>query len=378
MVVADALGANFEFLPVRDWSPNQKRPTDPKAPYFEYPSKEKRGGVFYNPFNTFKLKVGQWTDDASMGFCMADSLLSKGEYDGSNMRVWFWNWWANGMNNAFRHDEERRAMQIIYGTLSVGLGGNISKSLNEVSVFTRQQKPAPPRCTLQNEDAGNGSIMRLAPIPIRYHTDIELAMERAYESSFTTHPGPLAAEACSFLAYLIVRCIHRKGKEETLGAGAFLEVVVGEYLKRIDQSEDRAKRVMRKLLKSEEKDKSNERCWNWRAKELGVEITLKNRGNRYNGYPVSPEYFGSYSMDGLALALHAFYHTKTFEEAIVYVVNMCGDADSTGSVVGQIAGAFYGEGGIGEAWVEGVRRWEKREAEMRAILLFVDGFRKKE
>ena len=60
----------------------------------------------------------------------------------------------------------------------MGLGGNISKSLGEVSTFTRQQKPIPPRCTLQNEDAGNGSIMRLTPIPIRYHNDIELAMER--------------------------------------------------------------------------------------------------------------------------------------------------------------------------------------------------------
>ena len=119
-----------------------------------------------------------------------------------------------------------------------------------------------------------------------------------------------------------MRCIHRNGKEEEMGAKKFLDVVVGEYLKRIDLEEDRAKRVMRKLLKAEEKDNSNERCWNWRNKELGVEKTLKNRGNRYNGYPVSPGYFGSYSMDGLALALHVFYHTTSFNEAIVYVVNM--------------------------------------------------------
>ena len=79
---------------------------------------------------------------------------------------------------------------------------------------------------------------------------------------------------------------------------------------------------------------------------------------------------------------------------------MCGDCDSTGSVVGQIAGAFYGsregegegegeetkelkegegrEEGLEKVWVEQVRSWDEREAEMRAILLFVEGCREEE
>ena len=67
---------------------------------------------------------------------------------------------------------------------------------------------------------------------------------------------------------------------------AFLELVVKEYVQRLDEADndERAKRIMRKLLTCKEKDSSNERCWNWREKDLGLERTLQNRGLVYNGY----------------------------------------------------------------------------------------------
>ena len=37
-------------------------------------------------------------------------------------------------------------------------------------------------------------------------------------------------------------------------------------------------------------------------------------GDEYNGHPVSAGYFGAYSMDALALALHCVYHTTGFDE----------------------------------------------------------------
>lgn len=49
----------------------------------------------------------------------------------------------------------------------------------------------------------------------------------------------------------------------------------------------------------------------------GIERTLRNRGHQYNGYPVSAGYFGAFSLDGLAIALHCVYHTSSFNEAIV-------------------------------------------------------------
>lgn len=69
---------------------------------------------------------GQWTDDASMGLCLADSLLTQNGYNGSNIRIWFWNWWNNGLNNAFRKDVVNRSALFSYSmSLSVGLGGTV-------------------------------------------------------------------------------------------------------------------------------------------------------------------------------------------------------------------------------------------------------------
>ncbi|CAE7425576.1 draG, partial [Symbiodinium microadriaticum] len=94
----------------------------------------------------------------------------------------------------------------------------------------------------------------------------------------------------------------------------------------------------------------------------------------YNGYPVSAEYFGSYSLDAVSIALHAVYHTRTFPEVIVKTVNFCGDADTTGAIAGQIAGAFYGVTAIDSTWMTQLRAWDPlREIELRCVCLYVAG-----
>ena len=57
-------------------------------------------------------------------------------------------------------------------------------------------------------------------------------------------------------------------------------------------------------------------------------------------------------MDSLAMALHIMYFTNSFKEAILKGVNLRGDADSVGSVIGQIAGAFYGLDSIPKEWIK--------------------------
>ena len=127
-----------------------------------------------------------------------------------------------------------------------------------------------------------------------------------------------------------------------------------------------------RLLQCAEPNDGLERCWNWQAPSLDIEGTLRRRGHQYNGYPVSAGYFGAYSVDGLALALHAVYHTTTFGDAIETCVNHCGDADSTAAIAGQVAGSYYG-------WAQGVERpfkdqlhgWDRGEIALRGALLFL-------
>lgn len=198
MAVCDSVGGQLEFLPVGQ-----------KGSHFNPKTLEAVG-----QYNKFHLKPGQWTDDTSMGLCIADSLLCRTGYDGSDMRIRFWNWWHKGYNNSFRLDQER--------TDSVGLGGNIWLSL---MVMTQASYILGPRYEGFGEDAGNGSLMRLAPVPIFFHADIDLAMRVSAESSYTTHPGPSAADACAFLGFGD-QCDHAPNLEE-----ANSETVLGRVLR---------------------------------------------------------------------------------------------------------------------------------------------------
>lgn len=65
-------------------------------------------------------------------------------------------------------------------------------------------------------------------------------------------------------------------------------------------------------------------------------------------YPVSFGYFGSYSVDGLGMALHCLYTTDDFNTGLTKAVNFRGDVDSTGSIFGQMAGAYYGYGAVNQ------------------------------
>eukprot|EP00732_Lithocolla_globosa_P002481 Lithocolla_globosa_v1_NODE_1643_length_2424_cov_8.280287.p1 type:complete len:387 gc:universal NODE_1643_length_2424_cov_8.280287:1164-2324(+) len=346
MALADALGAPLEFLPAVD-HPSTLHFLDSKT--WSYTGEK----------NAFQLKRGQWTDDASMGLCVADSLLFCRELQGSDLRSRFHSWWFHGYNNAFRNDPDRGA--------SVGLGGNIGESLYSI----RPGEVPTPIYGSNRLDSGNGSLMRLAAIPIFADTK-ENAIEMARYQSLTTHPGPMAAETCAFLSYFIFRAIHRPSDIQ-ITSQDFLVEIVSEYLLRLekeDQTPDLGTENLVRLLKSQEKHDSLERNWNWKDDSLDIQATLNRRGRNYNGYPVSAGYFGSYSMDALALAMHSFYHSNDFDQAVIGCINHLGDADSTGSITGQMAGAFYGYNSfLSNPNMQSLNKWDDGHIALRAIIL---------
>jgi len=343
MAVADSVGAVLEFLPVGQ-----------PGSYFCPKTLQ-----VFGELNKFELKPGQWTDDTSMGLCLADSLMVCNGYDGADIRIRFWNWWNRGYNNTFRYDTTRSD--------SIGLGGNTSLSLLLVS----HKGHATPRFEGLGEDAGNGSVMRLAPVPIYFHAaDEDLIMRVSAESSFTTHPGASAADACAYLGFVLARAINRP-TTKSMTAAQFLDSCAEAYLAR---PEVEAQLKIKKLLLSQEPEGSSERCWNWRDPQGPFLLeTIAARGKSYNGYPVAADYFGSYSMDGLAMALHSVYHTKSYMAAVARCVNFLGDADSTGAICGQIAGAFYGIGAIDDRLQEQLNQWDDGEIALRGALLYTLG-----
>jgi len=348
MAVGDALGHPFEFMPAQD---------SPKNSYFDLETMS-----FIKESNTFRLKRGQWTDDASMGLCMPDSLILKKRFDGGDMRVRFWCWWNRGYNNAFRKDPTRSS--------SCGLGGNISKSLDALSRLTKGGK-VPPAYKANTEDAGNGSLMRFAPVAIFCHSAPPVDVyDIARKSSYTTHPGIIAAEACSLLSHLIVRALQLPD-EAPINAKQFLDDATEEYYEEsgLSKKSGWGYDQMRWLVTSQPVN-DTELCWNWKAKTMKIRDTLKARGGTYNGYPVDSGYFGSYSLDGLALALWSVYNTTSFDDAVTRSVNLRGDADSHGSITGQLAGALYGYKSINPQFLTWMNQWDDHEIATRGLLLY--------
>jgi len=318
MAIADAMGHRYEFKPVvYDTITLTDMGTG-------------EGGVF-------KLLPGQWTDDTSMGLCIADSLLvKKGNFDAHDLMHRFLCWWYGGYNNAFRFNgpEARKT--------SVGLGGTISQSFKNYI-----DSPTDKTESGNSNSSGIGSIMRNAAVPICYHNDMEMAMKVSELQSYLTHQGIEAAECCRLLTFIIIKILNRKNEN------------LKEILNNLNDFETNVESV--KCLSQSLKENNDEnRDWNWKNENFRYS-PLRSRQN--------PGYIGSYAMDGMAMALHVVYYTNNFKEAIIKVVNLRGDADSVGAVVGQIAGAYYGVENIPTEWIKIVSKWDDFEIPLRGYLL---------
>ena len=122
-----------------------------------------------------------------MGFSMADSmLLTDYNFVPQHIRYMFALWLDHGLNNGGRR-------------YSIGLGGNISISMYE---FAKEQRDY----TVEGErfNNGNGSLMRLAPIPIAYSDNLEKGMKYSGLQSLTTHNGLEASECSRLMANIII------------------------------------------------------------------------------------------------------------------------------------------------------------------------------
>jgi ADP-ribosyl-[dinitrogen reductase] hydrolase len=158
------------------------------------------------------------------------------------------------------------------------------------------------------ETAGNGSIMRLAPVPIFAQRSLEETIRLSRESSRTTHGAPECLDCCQVLGALIYHLLKGLSKEEAL---------------------DR--------IRSEEVDSS-------RVRQI-IEGSYRDK--------VEGEVCGSgYVIHTLEAAIWSFQRTSTFRDAILMAVNLGDDADTVGAVCGQIAGAYYGRDGIPREWIE--------------------------
>jgi ADP-ribosylglycohydrolase len=274
LAAGDALGTTIEF----------------SAPDSFLPLKDMVGG---GPFN---LKAGQWTDDTSMALCLAESLVECDGFDPHDQLRRYVRWWREGYLSS-----NGRCFDI---------GTTVRHSLQKY-----ERTAEPYGGPTDPYSAGNGSLMRLAPVPLRFAYEPRLAVERAAESSRTTHGAPAAVDACRYFAGLIVGALAGTSKEELL---APLYAPVPQL---------------------------------WHEQPLHSEIAVVASGSFMRRHP--PEIRGSgHVVRSLEAALWAFARSEDFETGALAAANLGDDADTTAAVFGQLAGAYYGEAGIPSRWRE--------------------------
>lgn len=252
------------------------------------------------------LAPGEWTDDTSMALALADSIADVG-WDLDDQAERYVSWWRSG-----KYSSNGRVFDIGI-TTSAALMRFVETGI------ARDCGPTDER------SSGNGSIMRLAPVPIAYHRcfpdQLELLIKRAVESSLPTHASPQCLSSCRYFALVLSGLIHGLEREEVLSAA-------WEPLRRMRATE-----------------------------ELHSDVAEVANGSFKTRQP--PEIVGSgYVVRSLEAALWAFHRGTDFREAVLAAVNLGDDADTTGAVCGQLAGAFWGEGGIPESWKNGLAEQE--------------------
>lgn len=265
LACGDAVGAPVEFLQ-RDRFP---------------PVRGMRGG------GKFQMRPGEWTDDTAMALCLAESLLTCDGFDPLDQMLRYRRWVDEGHLSTRAH--------------AFGIGKTVLRALMRFG-----QTGDPFAGSTQAHTAGNGSLMRLAPVVLWWFPHVETAVAHAARSSIVTHAALEAVDCCRLLAVVLCNALAGKPKAALLeNGGRFLHAPAVQAL----------------------------------------------AAGHYRRKPREDIFGSGYAVQSLEAALWCVHGTDTFEDAVLMAANLGDDADTTAAIAGQIAGALYGMGGIPKAWL---------------------------
>jgi ADP-ribosyl-[dinitrogen reductase] hydrolase len=286
LAVGDALGTTLEFK-VRDRHPLHTEMT---------------GG------GPFGLAPGHWTDDTAMALALADSLTACRGFDGRDLMDRFVGWWRKG-----QYSSTRTCFDIGITTREA-----LAKFERKGEVFAGSTNP---------RTAGNGSLMRLAPVAVFAVDNADAADQIARDQSRTTHGAPEAVDACAYLVQLLRSAIS--GEPDLLRPRSWHDEQTSDLCSLARTNDPNRLSFQLSIGKAVQAIALG----SWRRKARD-EI-------RSSGYVI----------DTLEAALWSVGTTSTFEDALILAVNLGQDADTVGAVTGQLAGAIYGAYAIPSRWL---------------------------
>jgi ADP-ribosyl-[dinitrogen reductase] hydrolase len=272
LAIGDALGAAVEFMP-----PGRFQPVT-----------EFRSGGPHG------LNAGEWTDDTSMALALADSLSTAG-WDLNDQADRYVQWWQSGKYSV------------------TGECFDIGIATRKALARFASEKDARTSGDRSDGASGNGSIMRLAPVPIRfghlYRDDLPTFARLAEESSLPTHASEQCLSACRYMATVLAALIDGEAREVVLSP-------TWESLQQLNHLQP-----LHPLIQ-----------------EVAAGSYRKKQPPAIQG--------SGWVVKSLEASLWAFHNADSFEQAVLRAVNLGDDADTTGAVCGQLAGTYWGESSI--------------------------------
>ena len=291
LAIGDAVGVPFEF------SSRDKMQANPST-----------GMIGHGTYNQPK---GTWSDDSSLTFCLAESLING--YDLKDISEKFIKWVDKAYWTA--HNE----------VFDIGFTTSIAISrLKDIIEEGNLDELKRQKYYGDERDNGNGSLMRI--IPLLFYIKgkpIKEQFEIVWEISALTHRHIRAAMSCMIYLKLAEKLLEGKNK---IDAYTEMRSEIIEFWNEIEFSEKERKHFNR-LIQSD-------------IRETKIDV-LKS---------------GGYVIEVLESSIWFFLNKDTYEETILSIINLGHDTDTSAAIVGGLAGIYYGQRGIPESWVVSIAR----------------------
>lgn len=256
----------------------------------------------------FNLPAGSFTDDSSMMLCLATSLAERKTLDCGDVMEKFLAWRSRGYMSSC----PKRGCFDIGHTTNMAL----SRYLHAKSAAARDGTAFDAtRCFGGTDefDAGNGGIMRLAPVPIFYWDDVELAIVMARRSSALTHACDECRDAAALMAIVLVKLLQGYTKEEALDTDVVESYCTAPKIKALCRGEYKAK----------------------------TRDQISTSG---------------YVVDSLEAALWCLHTSTTYKQGVLTLAGMGEDTDTVCCIYGQLAGALYGSDSLPPSWLDALQQ----------------------
>lgn len=232
------------------------------------------------------LVPGEITDDTQMTLALARSLVERPELDMGDVAARFLEWY-------------RSEPKDIGNTTRASLAGLARGEAWDVAGERVAAEAG-------GKAAGNGSVMRCAPVALRFRGDAEAMVRASLDTARITHADPRCTWGAVAVNQAIVALLAGAGVSDAISAA-----------------------------------------------HAGIpldEVTSAVRSA--SALPEDQVRSGGFVLDSVSAALWALANYGSLEETIVGAVMLGGDSDTTGAVAGALAGALYGAEAIPDRWLD--------------------------